>query len=702
MIGSLVLIFILIVSQSLPLFRPPTTSVRHQIALKSPPLAAGADEYRQSLELLGPDGSITVVAADGGNTVKILRVPGVEDRTVTTAARSIKGDFALGLSDGRVVVLKPEWESTFVEGARVRDLSLKALPPAALDPAKRALAHVAFAMQESGSALVAGSPAPDALFLGLASSEASEAFTADLSEKLKGERVTALSFLDSGKLLCAGTESGKILTFPLDDPKAPGAPEATAVNAEPAAVTALETLVGSQTLIAGDAKGRVTGLLRIRTNPAEEVRRLAPAKLFTAHAAPVTAIAGSGRGKTFVSGDAKGGVLVHFGTNERTLAHATLNGAVRALDVSPKADGFIALTASGVTDLSLSAPHPEISFRALFGKLLYEGYDKPEYVWQSSGGTDDFEAKLSLVPLVFGTLKGTLYAMLFAIPIAIAAALYTSVFATPRVKRFVKPIVEIMAALPSVVLGFLAGLWLAPLLQRTTLTALLIVPMVPLFAVLGVVAFQALPFDVRQRLHPGQELVLIVPLALLAAGFAAVVGPWVERVVFAGDFKAWLLASASLKYDARNSLVIAFAMGFAVIPIIFTISEDALSSVPEHLKAASLALGASPWQTAVRVILPTASAGIFSALMVGFGRAVGETMIVLMATGNTPILDWNIFNGMRTLAANIAVEIPEAPEGGTLYRVLFLAALLLFLLTFVVNTLAEMLRQRLRKKYTVI
>ena len=130
-------------------------------------------------------------------------------------------------------------------------------------------------------------------------------------------------------------------------------------------------------------------------------------------------------------------------------------------------------------------------------------------------------------------------------------------------------------------------------------------------------------------------------------------------------------------------------MGFAVIPIIFTISEDALSSVPEHLKAASLALGASPWQTAVRVILPTASAGIFSALMVGFGRAVGETMIVLMATGNTPVLDWSIFNGMRTLAANIAVEIPEAPQGGTLYRVLFLAALLLFLVTFLVNTLAE-------------
>jgi len=148
--------------------------------------------------------------------------------------------------------------------------------------------------------------------------------------------------------------------------------------------------------------------------------------------------------------------------------------------------------------------------------------------------------------------------------------------------------------------------------------------------------------------------------------------------------------------------VVGIAMGFAVIPIIFTISEDAFSSVPSHLTAASLALGASRWQTATRVVLPTASPGIFSAVMIGFGRAVGETMIVLMATGNTPVLDWSIFDGMRTLSANIAVEIPEAPHGGTLYRVLFLAAGILFLMTFLVNTIAEVIRQRLRERYRAI
>jgi phosphate transport system permease protein len=141
-------------------------------------------------------------------------------------------------------------------------------------------------------------------------------------------------------------------------------------------------------------------------------------------------------------------------------------------------------------------------------------------------------------------------------------------------------------------------------------------------------------------------------------------------------------------------------MGFAVIPIIFAIAEDAFSNVPPNLVAGSLALGADRWQTVTRVVLPTASPGIFSAVMIGFGRAVGETMIVLMATGNTPIMDWNPFNGFRTLSANIAVEIPEAPHGGTLYRALFLAALLLFLMTFVVNTVAELVRQRLRERFS--
>jgi phosphate transport system permease protein len=151
-------------------------------------------------------------------------------------------------------------------------------------------------------------------------------------------------------------------------------------------------------------------------------------------------------------------------------------------------------------------------------------------------------------------------------------------------------------------------------------------------------------------------------------------------------------------YEQRNALVVGFVMGFAIIPIIYTIADDALSTVPNHLRSGSLGCGATPWQTTWRIVIPTAMSGLFSALMIGLGRAVGETMIVLMAGGNTPITEWNVFNGFRTLAANIAVELPEAVRDSTHYRTLFLAALTLFILTFIINTAAEIVRLRFRKR----
>ena len=157
-----------------------------------------------------------------------------------------------------------------------------------------------------------------------------------------------------------------------------------------------------------------------------------------------------------------------------------------------------------------------------------------------------------------------------------------------------------------------------------------------------------------------------------------------------------------ITYDQRNSFIVGIAIGFAVIPTIFSISEDAIFGVPRHLTTGSLALGATPWQTMARVILLTASPGIFSAIMIGLGRAIGETMIVVMATGNTAIMDFNMFQGFRALSANIAVEMPESELGSTHYRVLFLAGLVLFMATFMFNTVAEVVRQRLRTKYSTL
>jgi phosphate transport system permease protein len=340
-----------------------------------------------------------------------------------------------------------------------------------------------------------------------------------------------------------------------------------------------------------------------------------------------------------------------------------------------------------------------VTLQALFGRLPYEGYKAADFVWQSTGGTDDFEAKLSLTPLIYGTLKGTFYALLLAVPLALLAALYVSQFMHPSLKATVKPIIEVMAALPSVVLGFIAGLWLAPRVEKIV-PGLVLAPAVVLLLILAALAaWRSSPKPWRAGLKAGSEILFLVPVVLLGVGLAFLMGGWVESAFLGGDYRGWVREVLGMTFDQRNSIVVGVAMGFAVIPIIFTIAEDSLSNVPAHLSAGSLALGATRWQTAVRVILPTASPGIFSAVMIGFGRAVGETMIVLMATGNTPVMNPSPFNGFRALSANIAVELPEAPEGGTLFRVLFLAAFLLFLMTFVVNTAAELVRLRLRRRY---
>jgi phosphate transport system permease protein len=251
-----------------------------------------------------------------------------------------------------------------------------------------------------------------------------------------------------------------------------------------------------------------------------------------------------------------------------------------------------------------------------------------------------------------------------------------------------------------VVLGFLAGLWLAPRVEEAVPALALMLVVLPLLVLLAGWLWHRLPRTFRGRFPVGTEAFLFVFVLAGGIWLCFQLSPGFERLAFAGDFQTWLRETTGLTYDQRNAVVVGLAMGFAVIPIIFAIAEDAFSNVPPNLVAGSLALGADRWQTVTRVVLPTASPGIFSAIMIGFGRAVGETMIVLMATGNTPIMSWNPFNGFRTLSANIAVEIPEAPHGGTLYRTLFLAGLLLFVMTFVVNTVAELVRQRLRERYS--
>ncbi len=516
-------------------------------------------------------------------------------------------------------------------------------------------------------------------------------------------------------------------------------------------------------------------------------RKLVKAKDLPAGGAAVTMIAPGQRGRLIVAGFADGAIGLYHITSESRLAQITDHrDPLRQVAIGAKDDSFIALTDKQLHRWQMQIAHPEASVDTLFNKVWYEGYAVPEHMWQSTAGEDSAESKYGLRPLIFGTLKATFYSMLFAVPLALLAAIYTSEFLHPRVKARMKPAIEMMASLPSVVLGFIAAVWLAPLVEQHLAGVLAVFITIPVAFLIGAYLWQLLPYDMALRLRPWRLLFVVLTLPVGFVMGTSLVGPVLEHLLYLGDVRrflhgshripkvgnltaAWMLILLPISsvlvaflfgrvvtpimrgraanwtrsqaaiydlikflvgvvavvlvawmfsfvlggimggdprgkdsiidsYDPRNALVVGFIMGFAVIPIIYTIAEDAMSTVPDHLRAASLGAGATQWQTAIRIVIPTAMSGLFSACMIGLGRAVGETMIVLMAAGGTAVMDYNVFNGFRTLSANIATELPEAPVNSTHYRTLFLAGLVLFAMTFVVNTFAEAVRQRFRKR----
>jgi phosphate transport system permease protein len=703
-IASIVAIFVVIAAEVWPMFRQPSAAPGEpvQAAGISDTIAVFTDEYRELACMVSPSGVRFISLKDGG-AVTAAALSGLDGATIASTSAVSGGTFALGLSDGRVLPVRVSFAAEFGEHDRRVVPDLVVGEPLKIDLDGRPIKAISHVNRDAGHNIVAA-VAPNRLAIVMVEEKKSlvgprtkQETCFEVSLPVEGE-IAALVADARGEDVFAGTSSGELVWVSLRGKGEPMVsrpvfgPERPGVG-----VTVMGFLLGDRTLVVGDAAGGVSTWQLLADDQTKELTQVGR---FAAHDGPVVAWAPSQRDKGFATADAAGRVHLNYGTTGRTLLELDAPTRPTAITITPKSDGLVAVDAAGrLSRWTLANPHPEITWRALFGRLWYEGYGEPDFVWQSTGGTDDFEAKLCLTPLVFGTLKGTFYALILAVPLALFAAIYASQFMHPSLKAVVKPTVEIMAALPSVVLGFIAGLWLAPTLEVFVPGVFLLPVVVPVLILLACALWQLIPQTVRGRIRPGLEIVLLMPLVVAGGWLAFKLGAVVEHLCLGGDYRGWLLSALGLTFDQRNSLVVGMAMGFAVIPIIFTIAEDSLSNVPRHLTAGSLALGATRWQTAVRVVLPTASPGIFSAIMIGFGRAVGETMIVLMATGNTPLMDLSIFNGFRALSANIAVELPEAPEGGTLFRVLFLAALLLFVMTFLINTVAELVRLRLRHRY---
>ncbi|WP_420935086.1 ABC transporter permease subunit [Alteromonas sp. A081] len=337
------------------------------------------------------------------------------------------------------------------------------------------------------------------------------------------------------------------------------------------------------------------------------------------------------------------------------------------------------------------------TWSSLFEPQHYEGYDTEETVWQTTSASDYQEAKFSLTPLMIGSFKASLLALVIAIPVAIGAAIYTAYFAKARLRHLLKPSIEMLEAIPSVLIGFIAAIWLSPKAEQFLFSVAFFMVFVPIALIIVSLFQRQVAHYLPKRIRHGSELVFALLGTFLLAFVSVEFAPQFIFSIMGVDGFA-LLASGSDSPIGKTTIVVAIALGIAISPSIYSLAEDAINGVPEELKNASFALGATRLQTLMHVVLHVSLPGIIAAIMLGFGRAFGETMIVLMVTGNTPISSWGLIEGLRALTANLAIELPEADVSSAHYQILFFTACILFAFTFVVNTIAEVLRQRLGRR----
>ena len=641
-------------------------------------------------------------------------IPLPPETTITSFASGSPSSaiVAFGLSNGTAILVRHTYQTTFPNDKRLITPHLEyplGEAPLIIDTSSRPLRLLAVQSDEEQTSISALTGDDHLLFTHFAVEESflddEEGTPERYSTELEGfpENTRYLLLDPNQQYLYAANREGALSIFDLSDKQQPALDQRLPSVSDGGTITSMRLLAGGISLMIGGSDGHISQWFPVRDESGKFL--FTRIRDFQSQTAPITLLAPEFNRKGFLAADNSGRVGIYHATAHRTLLVKQITQRpMKRMAIAPRANALLAEESNGdIHFLHIDNEHPEVSFSSLWGKVWYESYSKPEYVWQSSSSSDSFEPKLSLTPITFGTLKAAFYAMLIALPLAILGAVFTAQFMAPRMRQIVKPTIEIMEALPTVIIGFLAGLWLAPVLETHLPGIFALLVVLPVGILLFAFGWTHLiPDSVRYRIPDNWEAALLLPVVALLCWFSFAISPLLEKLLFNGDMIQWLTHKMGISFDQRNSLVVGIAMGFAIIPTIFSMAEDALFGVPKHLIRGSLALGATPWQTLVRVVLLTASPGIFAAVMIGLGRAVGETMIVLMATGNTPVMDFSIFQGMRTLSANIAVEMPEAEVASTHYRVLFLAALVLFTLTFLFNTLAELVRQRLRKKYSTL
>lgn len=707
---ALLLIFFYLLYVVKPIFNgasmEPTASFTLPIQGKTAWL--GVEEQNEIGYRFSDQGQVNFFAVQNDGKVKVGQSLGQAQvkGDITAVAPPSPGQklMAYGFADGKAQVVQPAFKVSYPNDVRVIEPSLQypfGEEPVVVDPAGKALSLMVFEATKDKMATAAVTADGRGVMMVMSGEE--NFLSGEVEWSAQNYSIPSLPRHVDQMLLTPNLrilfvrDGNRLSVYDIHNLNDISLRNVLEINAPDANVTRVELLSGASSLLVGNDNGVISQWFEVARDGKRQFTQIRDFKGDGA----VAQLTPEHFRKGFISADKSGTISFFHATGEtKLLSEKVEGGPLAALAISPRHNVLLMQQGGAFKLFAVENEHPEVTWSALWQQVWYEGYPEPQYVWQSTSASNDFEAKLSLVPLVFGTLKASFYAMVFAVPLGVAGAIYTAYFMSAGLRKYVKPTVEIMAALPTVILGFLAGLWLAPIIEGALPGVVLLLILLPMGMLLTALVWNYLPERGKSWLPEGWHAILLIPVLLLIGWGAFAVSPLIENAFMHGDSRIWLTHDMGIKFDQRNSLVVGIAMGFAVIPTIFSIAEDAVFSVPKHLTQGSLALGATPWQTLSRVVILTASPGIFSAVMMGLGRAVGETMIVLMATGNTPIMDFSMFQGLRTLAANIAVEMPESEVGSSHYRVLFLAAFVLFVFTFLFNTLAEFIRQRLREKYS--
>ncbi|MDI6750662.1 MAG: ABC transporter permease subunit [Rhodocyclaceae bacterium] len=718
-IVAISLIFFYLASVVVPIFTPPSLEKPQVFEFKdrSPDTVYLTTEEQAEIGVrLTRQGEVKFFAMKDGHEIASEKISLESAPESFAAADPAKSVAAYGLANGKIVFVKFGFDVQFAKdpahpGKDIRTITPRLEYPLGktaltIDSEGRALKRITVQYDDNETSVVALTEDNRLLLTSIASKTnlitgetAIEQNTFDLPPVPQGEIGQLLLEVKQRELFVV--HDGRFVThYDVMDKANPRLVQTVEIFPAGETLTAATMLSGGYSLIVGSDKGNVAQWFLVR-DP-DNNYHLTHIRSFPPLAGKVTTLVPEYFRKGFLAGDDRGEIGLYYATSQRQLlTHRIGDKAVTALGIAPRGNALLAESADGRQMLArVHNEYPEVSFSALWQKVWYESYSEPEFIWQSTAANSDFEPKFSLAPLTLGTLKAAFYAMLVAVPLAVLGAIFAAYFMSPKMRGIVKPSIEIMQALPTVVLGFLAGLWLAPYVDNNLAGTLLAIFLLPVTFLLTAWLWHLLPQSFTQRVGPGWEAALLIPVIIAVMALSLSAGHPIEAALFDGDMPHWIHHRLGWSYEQRNSLVVGIAMGFAVIPTIFSIAEDAVFSVPKHLTTGSLALGATPWQTLYNVVLLTASPGIFSAVLIGMGRAIGETMIVLMATGNTAVMDLSIFTGFRTLSANVGVEMPEAAVGTTHYRLLFFSALVLFLITFIANTLGELVRQRLREKYS--